>query len=145
MNATQIDLVQQTFAQAAPIADEVASRFYQRLFQLEPSLQPMFKGDMRQQGDKLMTVLAFVVRGLDKPETILDPVRRLGKRHVDYGVQSAHYATVGQALLDTLADIFGPAFTAEIREAWTAAYSLLASIMQEAAAEASGSAPEPVA
>jgi hemoglobin-like flavoprotein len=131
MNSQQIDTVQRTFALAAPMADEIATRFYQRLFELDPSLRPLFHGDIQQQGQKLMTVLAFAVAGLSKPETILEPVRRLGERHVSYGVQPHHYATVGDALLWTLGELFGPAFTPEVKEAWAAAYGLLAGVMQE--------------
>lgn len=133
MNAKQIELVQRTFALAAPMAGEIADRFYQRLFVLDPSLRPLFSHDLQQQGDKLMTVLAFAVHGLSKPETILEPVRRLGARHVHYGVQPQHYATVGEALLWTLEEIFGPAFTPDVRDAWAAAYGLLAGVMQDAA------------
>lgn len=136
MKPQQIELVQRTFALAAPMADEVADRFYQRLFELDPALRPLFKHDIKQQGEKLMTVLAFAVRGLDQPATIVGAVQRLGERHVAYGVQPHHYATVGAALLGTLGDIFGPAFTPEVKDAWAAAYGLLAGVMQEAAAGA---------
>ena len=133
MNTQQIELVQNTFAQAAPRAEEIARRFYQRLFELDPTLRPLFVHDLEQQGEKLMTVLGFAVRGLQQPATITSAVRRLGERHVDYGVQPHHYATVGEALLWTLAQCFGPAFTGEVREAWRAAYALLAGVMQQAA------------
>lgn len=131
MNSQQIETVQNTFALAAPMADEIAARFYQRLFELDPGLRPLFHGDLTEQGKKLMTVLAFAVAGLKKPETILEPVRRLGERHVDYGVQPHHYATVGEALLWTLGQTFGPAFTPEVEAAWAAAYGMLAGVMQE--------------
>jgi hemoglobin-like flavoprotein len=135
MNTQQIELVQRTFALAAPMADEMADRFYERLFKLDPSLRPLFRGDIKQQGAKLMTMLALAVRSLDRPETILEPVRRLGERHVQYGVQAHHYATVGEALLWTLSQLFGPAFTSEVEDAWTAAYTLLAGLMQEGETE----------
>ena len=143
MNSQQIEIVQRTFAMAAPMADEVADRFYRRLFELDPMLRPMFRSDIKQQGQKLMAVLALAVRGLSKPETIVDAVQRLGQRHAGYGVQAQHYATVGEALLSTLAEVFGPAFTDEVQAAWTAAYTLLATIMQEAAA-AEGDARHPI-
>jgi hemoglobin-like flavoprotein len=136
MNTRQITLVQQTFALAAPVADEVADSFYQRLFEIDPSLRTLFAGDLKSQGEKLMTVLAFVVQGLNQPDTLVEPVRRLGRRHAQYGVQSHHYALVGDALLWTLAQKLGAAFTHDVYEAWHAAYSLLAELMQEAAAQA---------
>jgi hemoglobin-like flavoprotein len=132
MNSQQIDLVQQTFALAAPHAQQIATRFYQRLFELDPTLRRLFPGDMREQGDKLMTMLAFVVHHLRQPEPILGAVRRLGERHLHYGVQPHHYTTVGEALLWTLGQHFGSAFTVEVKAAWAAAYQLLTSVMQEA-------------
>ncbi len=133
MNPEQINLVQQTFALATPNATLIAERFYQRLFTLDPTLRPLFSGDMGEQGDKLMTMLALVVHSLHQPDPILGAMRRLGERHAHYGVQPHHYATVGEALLWTLAQHFGPAFTDEVRDAWAAAYQLLAGVMQEAA------------
>ncbi len=131
MNTQQIELVQRTFTLAAPMATEIADRFYNRLFELDPSLRPLFQGDIQQQGAKLMTMLAMAVRSLDRLETLLVPVQRLGERHVQYGVKPHHYATVGEALLWTLGQVFGPAFTPDVEEAWTAAYRLLAGVMQE--------------
>jgi len=126
----QITLVQQTFTVAAPQAGQLAGHFYQRLFELDPTLRRLFPGDMNEQGDKLMTMLAFVVHHLHQPEPIMGAVQRLGERHRHYGVQPQHYTIVGEALLWTLAQHFGPAFTAEVEAAWGAAYHLLASIMQ---------------
>jgi hemoglobin-like flavoprotein len=108
--------------------------FYQRLFELDPSLRPLFTSDLRSQGAKLMATLALAVNGLSRPESIVPAVQSLGRRHVGYGVQPAHYQIVGQALLDTLATALGDQYTVDVADAWTAAYSLLAGVMQEAAA-----------
>lgn len=135
MNTRQIELVQQTFEQAAPYASQIADLFYRRLFELDPSLRLLFHGDLNEQGAKLMTVLAFAVRGLHQPNTILDAVRRLGERHIGYGVEADHYTTVGEALLWTLAESFGSEFTSEVREAWAQAYQTLAGVMQRAGEE----------
>lgn len=134
MNAEQIQLVQSTFTQVKPVADTAAAMFYQRLFELDPSLRPLFKSDLRSQGAKLMATLALAVNGLSRPESIVPAVQGLGRRHVGYGVQPAHYQTVGQALLDTLATALGDQYTVDVADAWTAAYTLLAGVMQEAAA-----------
>jgi hemoglobin-like flavoprotein len=90
---------------------------------------------MDKQGMKLMTALAFVVHGLDRAETILPAVRELATRHVGYGVKDEHYATVGEALIETLATGLGADFTPAVREAWEAAFRSLASVMIEAAHE----------
>jgi hemoglobin-like flavoprotein len=135
MKQEQIKLVQDTFAQVQPIADEAAAMFYRRLFELDPALRPLFKHNLEDQGVKLMTTLTVVVHSLNKPENITGLVKRLGVRHTGYGVRDEHYATVGAALLWTLKTALAEAFTGEVEAAWTEAYYLLAGLMQEAAVE----------
>ena len=136
MNPKQIELVQSSFAQVAPIADVAAALFYQKLFELDPSLRPLFRGDMAEQGKKLMTMIGSVVGSLRSLDRIVPGVRALGARHADYGVRDEHYDTVGAALLWTLGQGLGEAFTGDVHGAWAAAYTLLADTMKDAAAEA---------
>lgn len=136
MQNSQIDLVQETFAMVKPIADSAASLFYGRLFTMDPSLRPLFKGDMARQGQMLMSMIGAAVGGLRDLERLAPVVKQLGSRHVGYGVKDEHYDTVGGALLWTLEQGLGPKFTPEVREAWIAAYTLLATVMQQGAAEA---------
>jgi hemoglobin-like flavoprotein len=130
MNMTQKALVQTSFAQVRPIADAAAALFYRRLFELDPRLRPLFKGDMEEQGRKLMEVLGLAVKGLDRPEALLPVLAALGSRHAGYGVNEHDYETVGEALLWTLEQGLGPSFTPEVREAWTALYGFVADTMR---------------
>jgi hemoglobin-like flavoprotein len=132
MTPEQIELVQSTWDAVKPDADTVAELFYQRLFELDPSLKPLFKGDMKEQGKKLMATLNLAVASLTKLEEILPAVQALGRRHVEYGVPDESYQTVGQALLDTLAKGLGEAFTDDVKEAWTQTYVTLSTVMIEA-------------
>jgi len=136
MNSQEINLVQSTFAEVRPIAAVAAELFYSRLFALDPSLRPMFKGDMAHQGRMLMSMLSAAVNGLSNIDALVPAVRQLGARHVKYGVQDEHYATVGSALLWTLEQGLDEKFTPAVREAWTTAYELLADVMQFGAREA---------
>lgn len=135
MSPQQARIVQSTWPKILPNKDAAAQLFYARLFELDPSLRHLFLGDIRQQGRKLMLVLDSVVNGLADIETIAAAVRDLGMRHVGYGVQDHHYDTVGAALLWAIERGLGAAFTAEVRDAWAAAYGMLASIMRGAAAD----------
>jgi nitric oxide dioxygenase len=136
MSPSQIDLVQASFAEVKPIAATAAELFYQRLFAMDPSLRALFKGDMPRQGQMLMSMIGAAVAGLRNLETLAPVVRQLGARHVGYGVQPQHYQTVGGALLWTLERGLGDRFTPEVREAWAAAYELLAEVMQLGALDA---------
>ncbi len=129
MTPQQITLVQASFADVKPIAATAAELFYNRLFTLDPSLRPLFKGDMGQQGQMLMSMIGAAVSGLKDLERLAPVVRQLGARHVRYGVKAQHYATVGSALLWTLAQGLGQRFTPDVREAWAAAYTLLSDVM----------------
>lgn len=133
MTAHEITLVQSSFRAVAPIADQAAALFYARLFELDPALRALFRGDMQEQGRKLMSVLGLAVGSLEKLDQLLPAVRQLGVRHAGYGVDDGHYATVGAALLWTLEKGLGSAFTPEVRAAWTTTYTTLASTMLDAA------------
>ena len=131
MTPEQIRLVQQSFARVP--AEAAARLFYDRLFELDPSLRAMFGDNMIQQRQKLMTTIGFAVGGLGEIERLLPAVEDLGAQHLDYGVEPAHYETVGAALLWTLRHGLGDEFTGELELAWAAAYELLAGVMIAAA------------
>lgn len=136
MDARTKQLVQESWKQVEPIADTAATLFYDRLFTLDPALRPLFPSmDLGEQKRKLMQTLTIAVRGLDRLDQLTPALEALGRRHVGYGVQDAHYDTVGAALLWTLEQGLGDAFTPEVREAWAEIYHLVASVMQRAAAE----------
>ena len=136
LTQTQKALVQDSFATIAPIADDAAALFYRRLFELDPSLERMFRGDMAEQRKKLMQMLSTAVKGLDRLDQLVPAVENLGRRHAGYGVTDAHYDTVASALLWTLEMGLGRAFTAEVKDAWVTVYELLATTMKRAAHEA---------
>jgi hemoglobin-like flavoprotein len=138
MNKQDVVLVQQSFEKAAGLGEAVAEIFYAELFAIDPSLRAMFKGSMKEQGRKLLSTLALVVRGLDQPEKIVPAAEKLAVQHVDYGVTAEHYTLVGNALLRTLKKGLGDEFTPEVRAAWVAAYQLLADVMRAAAYGAEG-------
>src|SRR4051812_23431286 len=133
MDNEQKALVQQTFAVVLTIEEVAAELFYGRLFELDPSLKPMFKGDIKAQGKKLMATLKVAVLGLDRLDRLLPVVQGLGQRHVGYGVKDEHYDTVATALLWTLEKGLGDAFTPAGKQAWVEGYTVLATVMKEAA------------
>lgn len=110
--------------------------FYGKLFELDPALKPMFKGDMTEQGQKLMRMISVAVDPLDKLDEVVPAVQEMDVRHLEYGVKTSHYDTVGEALLWTLGQGLGEAFTTDVMVAWTDVYTLLANTMMDAAREA---------
>lgn len=128
----QTELVQSTFNVVQPVAATAGEIFYRRLFEIEPSVAPMFKGDIRQQQVKFMQVLALAVSGLSTMSTLRPVVQQLGLRHAGYGVRPEHYDSAREALLWMLALVLQDGWTDEVRTAWAQAYAMLAGIMKEA-------------
>jgi hemoglobin-like flavoprotein len=135
MTPHQIDLVRTSFARVQPIAPQAAALFYDKLFARDPALRRLFKGDMVHQGERLMAMIGVAVAGLARPDQLHAPLKALGERHAGYGVQPSHYDTVGAALLETLAEGLGPAFTGEVRAAWVALYGHVSHTMQSFAVQ----------
>lgn len=133
MTPEKIALVRSSWQQVLPIKDTAAQLFYGQLFELDPTLRGMFRGDMVEQGRKLMAMINTVVNSLDNLGPILERIEDLGRGHVAYGVTEAHYDTVGSALIWTLGKGLGEQFTPAVKDAWVQAYNTLASAMKQAA------------
>jgi hemoglobin-like flavoprotein len=129
----QKSLVKDSWAQVEPISETAAALFYGKLFELDPALKPLFKGDIKEQGAKLMKTLTVAVKSLDKLDVLVPVLQDLGRRHKNYGVSPNHYDTVAVALLDTLAKGLGDGFTPATKEAWVAVYGIVSSTMIAAA------------
>ena len=137
ITSQQKELVQNTWVMVVPIADKAAELFYGRLFELEPEYKAMFKNDMTEQGKKLMKTINIAVEALNDVDPLVPTLKQMGADHAGYGVKDRDYNVVGAALLWTLEQGLGDAFTDEVRNAWGAVYELLASVMKQGAAEAS--------
>ncbi|GAC28496.1 methyl-accepting chemotaxis protein [Brumicola pallidula] len=133
MTPKQITTVQESWGKVKPIGPQAAQIFYQSLFEMDPSLKPLFKGDMIEQGSKLMTMLDAAVKLLNDPDKLIPALKKLGERHLNYGVKAKHYDTVGAALLKTLEIGLGDEYTVPVKRAWTAVYKILADTMIDAA------------
>jgi hemoglobin-like flavoprotein len=131
MSPDQKNLVKTTWAMVVPIADTAAGLFYDRLFAIDTSTRGMFAStNMVEQKKKLMQALAFVIGGLDKVEQLVPTIQTLGRNHVRYGVTDTHYDSVGSALLWTLEQGLKDAWTPPVKDAWIAAYTLVAGTMR---------------
>ena len=135
MTPHDIHLIRHSFGMVQPDSAATAQRFYENLFAADPGLRKLFRTDIRHQGERLMTMLAAAIRVLDDPFTLHAALRLLGRRHAGYGVHTEHYATVGGALIETLREGLGDAFTPEVRDAWVAMYGVVSRTMIEAARE----------
>lgn len=136
MTPEQIALVQASYVQLGPRKRKLAERFYERLFELEPSVRALFSQDPDLQEAVFASELATIVHSIPRFETFVVRVRDLGARHAAYGITYAHYEIAAGALLQALDDTLGTEFTDEMRDAWRLAFDLVAETMMQGAAEA---------
>ncbi len=133
MESSTIQLVQNSWQKVVAIGPQAAALFYQNLFEADPALKPLFKGDLQAQGKKLIEMISVAVSKLTELNVLIPVLQNLGKRHGGYGVQDSHYDTVGAALLKTLGQGLGNEFTQDVKNAWTNVYGVMAHVMKEAA------------
>ncbi len=126
----QKEMVQNSFAKVEPIADTAAEIFYSQLFEFDPKLRGLFKGDMRSQGRKLMSTLKVAIKGLDDLDSLVPVLEKIAIQHLAYSVKAEDYNTVGNALLYTLKTGLGDAWTPELRQAWLDTYTIVATVMK---------------
>jgi hemoglobin-like flavoprotein len=135
MRQEEIYVVKSSWAKVLPISTQAAEMFYRRLFDVAPELKALFKGDLHEQGQRLMHMINVAVNGLERWDHIVPTLHALGRRHAEYGVKDADYDAVASALLWTLEQGLGEAFTDDVKQAWNTAYTLLAGTMKNGAAE----------
>ncbi len=136
MTPEQVHLIRKSFAELSRHEHIAALVFYRRLFEIDPNLQRLFKGDIEEQSKKLLEMLGVLIAMLERPLGLELELKAMGLRHAGYGVKDEHYAMVGRALLDMLAETLDRGFTPEVREAWTALYGAVEAVMKMGAAEA---------
>jgi hemoglobin-like flavoprotein len=136
MTGEQKVLLRQSFEKLVPLPKRFGLLFYQRLFELDPELRRLFRGDLDRQASMLAEALALGVLQLIDEEKISGHIRQLGARHHRYGVLDGHYDTFGQALLWTFEQRLGAEFTPTVRDAWLEAWEQLAEAMRAAARQA---------
>lgn len=130
MTPEQVIHVKNSWNKILPIADKAGQMLYNKILELDPPLQPLFKGDMKEQGQILMGMIDTVVNSLDRTAATIPAMNELGDQHAMYGVKDTDYDTLGAALLWTLQTCLGDKFFPEIKEAWTITYNELARAMK---------------
>lgn len=132
MNKQQIELLQRTFARIESVAEEAGEVFYYRLFDIDPTLRPMFKGDIKTQGKMFMTAIGLTVKGLDHPETVEPQLAEIGRRHTRYGATPADFDKFGAALQWSFEHTLGEDYTEPVKEAWAEAFEFITRGMKAA-------------
>jgi hemoglobin-like flavoprotein len=142
MIAERRRLVIESWKLLAPNAEQAGAAIYRRLFEIDPTLRPLFAGTLMDgQVQKVVTMMDLIVQWLDVPERLVPVLKQLGERHAKYGVQDEHYGKMNTAILGALEEGLGDKFTIDVRSAWTEALVLISSLMRRGAAKISGTFP----
>jgi hemoglobin-like flavoprotein len=134
VNRSDAALLKESLVLIGDRAPQLIAAFYQDLFTARPDLRPLFPADLTAQRDKLLTAIVGLAHHYHHPGQLRPALAELGRRHVRYGAQPAHYDAVGSCLLAALRATLGPAWTDQYQAAWTRAYNFTATTMQQAAA-----------
>ena len=136
MDNGRLDRLETSFQLLAPRGPELVDRFYAHLFSENPGVRPMFPKDMSGQKKKLLASLVLIIQNIRKTEALIEPLKEMVRRHVEYGTQPAHYPIVRDSLIGVMQDMAGSAWNQQLTEDWTAALNLVAGVMLEGAKEA---------
>ncbi len=131
MDTQVIERLENSFNLLAPRADELVDRFYARLFGKAPGLRSLFPDDLGGQKKKLIAALVMVVKNLRSPEKLHDPLVEMGNRHVGYGAAPEHYPVVRDTLVETMGELAGDAWSANLTQDWNGALDFVAGVMLE--------------
>ena len=107
------------------------------MFLAAPAVRPLFAGtDLRRQKALLLSALVLVRKSLRDLDAIVPTLHKLGARHVGYGARPEHSPVVAAVLIDSMAEVAGPAWRPHHERAWAAALDVVAGAMLEGAAAA---------
>jgi nitric oxide dioxygenase len=126
LSETEIRLVQESLPAIRARAEPTAGHFYVNLFAIEPGMRSLFRDDLEGQGMRFLAALTQIADALDDPAALETELDALAKAHARIGVTAAHFAPMGTALMVTLGETLGPGFDGRLRDAWRAAYDLVA-------------------
>ena len=134
LTPAQKRLVRESFESASYYSVALTKLFYGRLFELEPTVRPLFKSNLEEQSLKLLDMLRTVVDALDRFEEVRPLLVELGRKHVTYGTRPEHYEVVSKALLWALSQALELEYDGEAKKAWDQMLRAISAAMLEGAA-----------
>jgi hemoglobin-like flavoprotein len=130
-------LIESNLAVVTEVAPDVVARFYAKLFERHPHLQRLFGRRSQGEQERMLTEAILAVVGhMEDAAWLKGVLRPLGAKHVGYGVTEGMYPLVADALVDTLREASGPAWSPEVEQAWSGALGAVAGEMIAGAREA---------
>ncbi len=131
LNNQHIEVVKSTIPLLESAGPELTQHFYQRMFTHNPELKDIFNMTHQKTGRQsvaLFEAVAAYAKNIENLAALTAAVERIAHKHTSFNIKAEHYQIVGHHLIETLRELASDAFTAEVEEAWTAAYLFLAQV-----------------
>ena len=97
--------------------------FYHRLFDMHPSVRPLFKNGLVTQGKFLVKMISMLLGSIDDEQAFDESLYKLVVTHNARGVKASEYGMVGEVLFYTLRKCLGPAYSVDVSKAWIKVFS----------------------
>jgi nitric oxide dioxygenase len=132
LTKAQTDLIRGSVPLLREQGETIARLFYGDMLTQRPDLKSVFNSANQQNGTQpralASLVLAFAANVGDL-STLVPRLERVCQKHCSLGIHPDQYDIVGQYLLGAFAQVLGAdAWTTELHEAWTKAYTMLSKI-----------------
>lgn len=129
INEQTLSLIQTSWQKMVPRREDIIQRFFRRLFETSPELEPLFSKDLHTQSRQFAGMLNLIINGIDQMDTIAPSLDTLGKTHRSYGITREQIKVMEDVLIDTFSQELGNAFTPELEMAWRESYNAITANM----------------
>ena len=126
-------LIERSYQQIEPNADQITNSFFRRVFELEPALQRLLPSEPQIRKAFVLTGLNFIVDNLHQLDVMHLSAQSLGHTLVSKGILPAHYEPMSQALLDAFNQLQSGSLCPRTKVAWNEVCTMLANTMKRAA------------
>jgi len=113
-------LIESSFELAAEVCGDLTPLVYARLFREQPHMEPLFCMDANGQvrGEMLSQVIRAILDFVGERQYAATLIQSETMNHAGYDVPPQVFGTFFGVLADTLREVLGDAWTAEIDTAW---------------------------
>ncbi|MBL4747282.1 MAG: hypothetical protein JKY17_00340 [Magnetovibrio sp.] len=129
----QAELIQNAYIDINHEKDSFVNALLGRITVLCPDMSTMVNLAGPILTEQVSEALAHIVDRIHTPDAIAEFSARVGETLVQHNIKDNHYRLFGEALIAELEHELPQQFVPQVREAWTAGWTMISGIMREAA------------
>lgn len=131
MTPSQIETVKDSYFRIYPVREKIAQSYFAELFRIAPSVRSRLPDNINDQSRKLADIVGYLIMNLQDMPTLEMIVARMAQKHLDYGVRPEHFAPIGAAFLNALAQNMPSELSRDESDAWMAAFGMITDMMTD--------------